>query len=299
MNLTSRMFACGVLLSLSVVTYACEPTNVQEPERSCPPGQRGCPCTPYGECTPTSGDRLTCQQGWCVPQTCPAGAQGCACHANATCDPKDGVPMTCEGNLCRATVAIPAGQLGGPCEEGACDGSSASLMCDQGRCELAGCPSGEVGCGCGPYGQCSPGSRCLGGLCVASSCVVGAPGCPCDDTPSCAPGYACDVGLCRRSTLALRFPDRAHACDVLLEDQQSWIDTHALDASTKLARKSGSGRVALSMIRTDATPFAAGAVTLTSQEKPYIIRPDVRVVSATCYARDGDPLPSTEVTLDE
>jgi hypothetical protein len=86
---------------------------------------------------------------------------------------------------------------------------------------------------------------------------------------------------------------------VVLGDEAGWIDTHALDASTRLVRKSGGGRVALAMIRTDGTPFVSGAVTLTSRENPYTIRPDVRVVSATCYSRDGDPLSTTEVTLDE
>lgn len=210
--------------------------------------------------------------------------------------------MRCEGNICRESVPQAEGTLGGPCsEDGSCEAEQdLSLMCVQGRCELAGCPSGEVGCGCGPYGACAPGSRCLERMCVASSCAVGAPGCPCDETSPCVEGYACNAGLCRRATLTFSIsPPEARACDILLADEQEWINTTAIDASTKLAMKTRDGKVGIATFRTDDTPYSSASIKLTSTEKPYIIRPAVRVQRATCYDANGNALESTEVSLHE
>ena len=283
--------------------FGCEqPTNKNSTGQvACILGTLGCPCDAHGECHATFGEPLQCAQGWCVPRVCTLGAEGCACFANQTCSPgEDGTPLRCEGGVCEIALAPVEGTLGGVCSVSErCDADAEfELVCVQGRCELAGCPSGEVNCGCGLFGMCAEGSRCLDGICVRSSCVVGAPGCPCGAMSECAAGYACSAGLCRRTMLMLKIaPDTARACDVLLFDEHEWITTWAADASTQVAMVARAGRIGLAIIRTDDTPLAVESIALTSTTKPYIIRPDVRVLEATCYGADGDVLELTEVSI--
>lgn len=300
-----RRFKRSASMFVLLLMPACQSTQAPEPEGNvvaCVKGSVGCPCDAIGACRTTDTNVLVCQQGWCVPRACDPGQEGCACFGNGSCSPKDGVPMTCEGNVCKPTETSAVGELGGACDDrGACDGTTRDLdlMCVQGRCELAGCASGQAGCGCGPYGACDAGSRCLDGLCVASSCVVGAPGCPCDESSSCAQGYACQAGLCRKSRFALTIrTDAARACDVLIHDGSALLDTVASDASTRFALKRRDNRVAIATFHTDDSAYAPDAITLSSSTAPYVSKNDVRVLSIACFDADGNPLEDAEVSLD-
>lgn len=291
---------CVVLSSLVGCSRAQDPDEGVQTRSSCIEGQLGCACDPAGRCdeASTGSGPVVCMTGWCVPDptTCPLGQEGCACAVRGLCSDNEGVRMTCNGGMCEPSVIIARGMLGGSCNKSRqCDGD---LVCDQGRCEIAGCVPKLTGCSCGKYGECGDASRCVEGRCEAVSCVVGASGCTCQGSHACAPGYMCIQGTCAKARVALTVSDeRARACDVVLLDPNRVIDASEVAAATRRSFKRRDHHIAISIHRTDDNAFERDSIVFISSTHPTPQQAGVQILSASCYDALGQALDAVEVSF--
>jgi len=127
------------------------------------------------------GDGAVCLDGAC--SLCEAGELGCPCDDGACAD------GACVEDVC--TDCEPGAEACACTDDGACD---VGFRCtDELICET--CPAGEPGCPCAD-GACGEGYACIADLCVTDDCVAGAVGCPCDDGLCDADLFCDDDSLC-------------------------------------------------------------------------------------------------------
>jgi len=125
----------------------------------CAVGTVGCQCSWAGECI-GMGNRCNRTSNICHmrdPDAC-AGTLGCSCLRDATPDDPSGgcaVPSICAHGLCSLptrTDSVHGGEPGDPCDP--CDGSCwLGFHCLQSVSRCVACV-GDVGCPCGPDGDC-------------------------------------------------------------------------------------------------------------------------------------------------
>lgn len=178
----------------------------------------GGPCRDSDSCA----DGQSCELGFCVPEDCTVGAKDCRCHADGTCSAPSGDPLSCIENVCVETESPDEGALGASCEsENDCD---EDLRCVWGRCEMPGCPSGQLDCPCGSFGSCESYSgtelRCSDdGRCVTGACEAGSAACPCRaEGTECDGDLVCRDGRCLWPRFVLQVgAEDVVACDVVFE----------------------------------------------------------------------------------
>jgi hypothetical protein len=194
--------------------------------------------------------------------------------------------MTCADGLCRATVTPDPGTLNGPCLAGnACgDHTDGTLLeCVSGRCELPGCPSGELGCPCGSYGSCEPYGdrepRCSAGVCAITDCAEGMDACACRADGSCDAG-SCQRGLClAQPGTPLVVVGDVRACEALIEIPTGAAEVTFADGILGHSRRRGD-RIAVAFTQRRDVAFDAAPLRIESSGEP-------RLVSATCFDRLG------------
>jgi hypothetical protein len=261
----------------------------------CVAGQAGCPCGPGNVCESTPEQPLACEQGWCVSRDCVRGSEGCGCYANGTCDPLDGVPMTCERGTCRRTAEPAAGTLNGRCDVSTpCESTDQrELECVAGRCQLAGCPSGALGCPCGPYGACSAyGDQqptCADGICGLAGCAPGSDGCACREG-------ACDEGTCRRGVCVAEpgagvvVEGDVRACELVVELGDVASFEVAFDEGVLGHHRRRGEQLALAFTTRRDQPFERAPARIAATRREGGLRghdAELRVLRAECFDRLG------------
>jgi hypothetical protein len=274
----------------------------------CAYGSSGCPCDSLGTCD----DGLLCDRGYCVADACPPGTEDCRCHDNGSCNPLDGTPMTCAGGICVETSLPSPGALGGSCRDGAprCDddGTWGQLLCNAGRCEAAGCPSGDVGCPCGAYGSCDDFDgrpvRCNEGVCVLGTCIQdgdGTLGCNCREGAQCDGDLLCLRGTCRSDpvlTLKIATP-AARACDVLIQIPPDTSLNRVVFTESVVGRHLQRGRkVALAFFHREDMAFDGDLLTVELASTNELAPTAASILSAECADRLGNPISNPIVQLD-
>ena len=181
-----------LIFSISLLGLGCNESQ----RKACDGTSEGCkpgfvciealcmPCVANAECgaDPRYGANSLCTDGLC----CLEGEQGCGCRANNTCD----WTLACIDDLC---LPCPPGELGCPCDAGACSGDS---TCMNGVCADPSCVPGTSNCPCTADGECEAGRGCSPeGFCA--SCIPGAEGCICLGDGTCLDGLTCESGRCQ------------------------------------------------------------------------------------------------------
>lgn len=305
MGLLQRVVNVALVgVGLAALTLACD--SKSGARSTCAMGAISCPCFPDGSCQNPGGQRLECDQGYCVPAgDCTAGSEGCRCYGNGSCDPKDGVLMSCSGNVCVETVIPVAGALNGKCMEGGRCGlhDGAPLSCLGGVCQLEKCRSGEYLCPCALYGHCDAfegdAILCSEGLCVKPGCAPGKAGCACTSSGTCGAGAECVSGVCRSGTQTLALEaGGARACDVVLELPVAVpvrIDFGAGVRGQFLQRST-----AVSLAFTDAVDgdLPAEIAVMAEASSGTRLSASPSVLAVTCFNRLGFKLSEAKVNVD-
>lgn len=252
---------------------------------------------------PTCASGTHLDLGFCVPDCDATGTENCPCHSDGTCTPVDNTPLTCLSNVCQKSTPPAVGSLGATCSPTqACD---PSLRCVSGQCQKPDCPSGQLGCPCGPYGSCAPyagqATRCAADhLCAIPECVVaeGArkpAGAACATPDECVDGLTCRNSKCLLPEATLKIASaEARACDVVLEGAKgSRPQAPRFAASVRGESHSRSPHLALSFVSATRTSFGGAVARL-----EYLGTQPPAVVKQTCFDEAGNPIQDPLVSLE-
>ncbi|MBI5493519.1 MAG: hypothetical protein HY904_00745 [Deltaproteobacteria bacterium] len=303
----TRLSVARVVVTAALLAAGLACNRVPAP-RKCLPGNEGCACDVDSRCYPAGGQALTCDRGYCVPQACARGTEGCACYANGSCDALQGIPMTCAANLCVRSPATTPGELGGSCSATApCrSGGVEALACVSGRCEVAGCPSGTVGCPCGAYGACEAFAgedvRCNDGMCVLGSCLNGGDGrmgCNCRTDATCDGDLRCVRDVCRGRgvrQLLVGNPE-VRSCDVLVRESGPRVGRVVFAGQARGSHFARSPEVGVSFMATLDQPFSGPVVTLEGETDSAVADFNVRLGTTRCGDRLGQPVADPRLSV--
>ncbi|MEO1482523.1 MAG: hypothetical protein AAFU77_10490 [Myxococcota bacterium] len=105
--------------------------------------------------------------------------------------------------------------VGQACNQECPSPGNRTLVCVNGRCELADCEAGSLGCGCAPDGSCNPyypvTVACSeSGLCQPVDCAEGSLWCNCGS--GCEDGASCVAGVCQPPQTRVTVAADARAC---------------------------------------------------------------------------------------
>lgn len=280
------------------------PACKQSKQDSCPLATIGCFCDGT-----SCKNGLSCDGGYCIPTDCIPGESNCQCAPGQNCDLADSQQRSrCIAGICTTTTTPAAGTLGGVCRPAPaslCDArgpDGRALDCVRNQCEITGCPSGKLGCGCSNFGCEAEGELTIycshNGLCELGACEPGSLACRCKNN-SCNVGLDCIAGLCRTtpaaSQVTIRVDNAAvHACDIILTTaNETGFGTVAL-SPTVVAKSSRNSpqQLAISFVARDTAALDIIA-TLAADGQNL----QVNITSAACYDVSGQPVTAPNLSV--